>query len=265
MTRFRISVRRLMVVVAICGLICWPLGILANRAIEAGSKARCSRNLVEIGNAMARYEAKYGHLPPAYLTDPTGKPIHSWRVLLLEFLDPPLFRQYNFSESWNGPNNSKLASKMPAVYACPSEPLAGNQKTSSYAVIVGAESAFPEDRPVRIADISDRTLNIPTILIAEAADLNIPGLEPRDLRVDQMEPLYKQMETAHNQIESADHQVETVCNDISHSGVSSGHRKGAGLFFFGGQVIRLRPTMRMGTLKNMISISGNESYCDNPY
>jgi hypothetical protein len=265
MTRFRFSVRSLMIVVAICGLFCWPLGILAQRNIEARSEAQCSANLVEIGTAMARYEAKYGHFPPAYVTDPTGKPIHSWRALLLEFLDPPLFRQYSFGEPWNGPNNSKLASKMPGVYACPSDALAEKRKTTCYAVIVGAESAFPENRTVRIADISDRTLNIPTILVAEAADLKIPWLEPRDLRVDQMEPVYRQTETAQNQMESANSHVGQVWNDISRSGLSSRHRKGAGVYCFGGEVRRAKPTAMMGTLKNMITISGNESYCDDPY
>lgn len=265
MTRFRLSVRGLMIVVAICGLFCWPLAILVNSTIEAQSEARCSANLVEIGTAMARYEARYGHFPPAYVTDQTGRPIHSWRALLLEFLDPPLFRQYSFSEPWNGPNNSKLAAKMPGVYACPSDALAENRKTTSYAVIVGAESAFAENRTVKIADISDSSLNIPTILVAEAADLRIPWLEPRDLRVDQMEPVYRQTETAHNQIESANNDAKTAWNDISRSGVSSRHPKGAGLFFLGGQVRRAKPTTLMGTLKNMITISGNESYCDDPY
>jgi hypothetical protein len=244
MTRFQVNVRSLMIVVATCGLLCWPIGVAAKRAFDAQSEAQCSANLTEIGAAIAQYEAKYGHFPPAYVTDASGKPAHSWRVLLLEFLDPALFRQYSFTEPWNGPNNSKLASKMPRVYACPSHDGPMGLKTSSYAVIVGAESAFPESGSVKLTDITDRTYNIPTILIAEAASLNTPWMAPRDLRSDQ---------------------IKSDWSDISRSGISSQHQNGAGLLCLGGQIRRARLTMRMYYLKEMITISGNEYFCDTSY
>jgi len=236
--------RGLMIVVPICGLCCWPLGLFVERAIDARSEARCLANLVEIGAAMHQYEAKYGHFPPAYVTDATGKPAHSWRVLLLEFLNPALFREYNFHEPWDGPHNSKLASKMPRVYACPSRDGPESTKVSSYAVIVGAESAFPESGVVTVSDITDRTLNIPTILVAEVASLNIPWTEPRDIRIDRM---------------------ESDWNDLRRSGISSRHRNGAGLLCFGGQVRRVRQTTLMYTLRSMVTISGNESFTECPY
>lgn len=244
MTRFQLSMRGLMIAVAICGLLCWPLAVVAKRAIEARSEARCSGNLVEIDAAMAQYEAKYGHLPPAYVADASGKPIHGWRVLLLEFLDPALFRQYNFAEPWNGPNNSKLASKMPRVYACPSHDGTLGKNLSSYAVIMDAESAFPENRFVRIADINDRGSIVPTILVAEAVSPSIPWMEPSDLRFDRNEP---------------------DRNDIRRSGISSQHRNGAGLLCFGGRVRRVKPTTTLYALRGMVTISGNEGCCGDPY
>jgi len=230
-----------MIVVPICGLFGWQLGLLAKSEIEARSEARCSANLVEIGNAMFQYEAKYGHFPPAYVPDATGKPAHSWRVLLLEFLDPALFGQYDFHEPWDGPHNFQLVSKMPRVYACPSRRGPENTTVSSYAVIVGAESAFPGSRAVKVIDITDRTLNIPTILVAEAASLNIPWMEPRDLRMDP---------------------TELPVNPVPRSGISSHDRNGSGLLCFGGQVRRVKPTLQRATLRSMITISGDESLCD---
>ncbi len=244
MARFQLSVRGLMIAVPICGLACWPLGLFAKRAIDDRNEAVCSANLVEIGFAMHQYEAKYGHFPPAYVPDATGKPAHSWRVLLLEFLDPAFFHQYNFHEPWDGPHNSKLASKMPRVYACPSRGGPESAKVSSYSVIVGALSAFPEDAVVKVTDITDRTLNIPTILVAETASLNVPWTEPRDLRIDQM---------------------ESDWNDLRRSGISSRHRNGAGLLCLGGQVRRARPTTLMYTLRAMVTISGNESVTECQY
>jgi len=60
--------------------------------------------------------------PPAITVNgPDGKPWHSWRVLILPFIEEEaLYNEYRFDEPWNGPNNSKLASKMPDVFRCPS-------------------------------------------------------------------------------------------------------------------------------------------------
>jgi len=55
--------------------------------------------------------------PPAILNGPDGRPWHSWRVLLLPYLDEvELYERYQFDEPWDGPNNRKLLDEMPAVY-----------------------------------------------------------------------------------------------------------------------------------------------------
>jgi Protein of unknown function (DUF1559) len=67
--------------------------------------------------AVANYHETYGCFPPAYVADRDGKPIHSWRVLILPFLEQQeLYRAYNFDEPWNGPNNRKLASRVGKIY-----------------------------------------------------------------------------------------------------------------------------------------------------
>src|SRR5262249_40592874 len=81
----------------------------------------CSGHFTTIAVAMDQYHQWYGHFPPAYRTDASGKPAHSWRVLLLEFLDHELYAKYRFDEPWDGPNNRKLESRMPSYYACPAD------------------------------------------------------------------------------------------------------------------------------------------------
>jgi translation elongation factor EF-Tu-like GTPase len=59
--------------------------------------------------AVANYHETYGCFPPAYVADRDGKPMHSWRVLILPFLEQQeLYHAYNFAEPWDGPNNRKL-------------------------------------------------------------------------------------------------------------------------------------------------------------
>ena len=85
----------------------------------------------------------YGCFPPAYIADQDGRPMHSWRVLLLPFPDQPaLYDAYNFSEPWNGPNNRKLADQIGRIYL--RSGLDSDQAgTTSFVAVVGSETAWP--------------------------------------------------------------------------------------------------------------------------
>src|SRR5262245_23624397 len=68
-------------------------------------------NLRQIGIAVHEYIDHWKCFPPAYLADAAGRPAHSWRVLLLPYLGyEELYKQYDFNEPWDGPNNSRLHS-----------------------------------------------------------------------------------------------------------------------------------------------------------
>lgn len=54
---------------------------------EPARRVQCSNNLKIIALALQNYEATYKSLPPAYTVDATGKRLHSWRTLILPFLE----------------------------------------------------------------------------------------------------------------------------------------------------------------------------------
>jgi hypothetical protein len=148
-----------------------------------GRLDQCMSNLMQISKAMLMYEADHGSLPPAYVADKNGRPMHSWRVLLLPYLDRlPLYKEYHFDEPWDGPHNRPLADRMPRVYRCPSAPT--GVSVTSYAVVVGPNTVFPGATAVRRDEISDGLSN--TILVVEAARVGINWLEPRDLKEENM-------------------------------------------------------------------------------
>lgn len=154
-----------------------------NLARQAALHSSCSWPLGKLHLAMHSYHAVHGHFPPAYLTDKEGTPIHSWRVLVLPYMDEQeLYDAYSFDEPWNGPNNIRLAHKMPKSYHCPSEP--ESDSMTNYVVIVGKDTAFPFDQPTSYEDFRDGRDN--TILVAEIADSDILWSEPRDLAADTM-------------------------------------------------------------------------------
>jgi hypothetical protein len=135
--------------------------------------------------AVANYVDVHKYYPPAFLTDKQGKPAHSWRVLLLPYIEGnDVYMEYNFDEPWNGPNNSKLSSRMPRVYALHGEERPGNT-TTNYLAVVGDETIWQGSRGVKVAAVKDGTSN--TILIVENKGAEVHWMEPRDLSFAQMD------------------------------------------------------------------------------
>src|SRR5262245_38698724 len=67
----------------------------------ASQRSQCKNNMKQIGLALHNYAEMYGSFPPAYIADDNGRPMHSWRVLILPFIDQvPLYNQYRFDEPW---------------------------------------------------------------------------------------------------------------------------------------------------------------------
>ena len=146
-------------------------------AREAARRVQCTNNLQRISLAMLEYNEHYGTFPPAYLADEDGEPMHSWRVLLLPFLDhEALYQQYDFDEPWDGPNNRLLSDAMPAVYGCPSAVHAPGE--THYLVIGGPGHIFDGDRACAISDITDGLEN--TILVVEAPNAPVNWMQPFD-------------------------------------------------------------------------------------
>lgn len=147
----------------------------------------CQNSLTQIALAMHNYAHRYGTFPPAYIADSRGKPIHSWRVLLLPFLeDEKLYREYSFDEPWDGPNNRKLHQKTVHAYRCFSDTGAKNDPTmTSYVVVTGPHTAFPGAHPTKPADFQKPLSEV--FLVVEVANSGIHWMEPRDLSFAEMD------------------------------------------------------------------------------
>jgi prepilin-type processing-associated H-X9-DG protein len=134
-------------------------------AREAARRAQCVNNLKQIGLAMHNYESVNGVLPPAATLDPDGKPLLSWRVLLLPYLEQDaLYRQFKLDEPWDGASNKPLLVKMPKVFECPSWSQAGPEpNTTIYQVLIGPGTLFEKAEGIAFSDVPDglgRTLMV---------------------------------------------------------------------------------------------------------
>lgn len=149
-------------------------------------KSNCRSNLQRIAEALKQYEVEHGTLPPAFVADASGKPMHSWRVLILPQLgESALYARYNFSEPWDGPTNFQLVSSMPDVFACPSDPDAKAKCETNYMVLVGPKTLFPGSTAAKIAGMTDNAET--TILVTEAPVAGIVWTAPKDLNATRMQ------------------------------------------------------------------------------
>lgn len=150
--------------------------------IERARRSQCRNNLKQIGLALHNYHGQYGSFPPAHIADEAGRPMHSWRVLILPQLDhQALYDRYRFDEPWDGPNNRQLASSMPKVFECWKHESTGNTFTS-YAGVFGPHSVFRPGTAVAIDEITDDLSR--TAMVGEIQTGRIHWMEPVDVDVE---------------------------------------------------------------------------------
>ena len=110
--------------------------------------------------------------------------MHSWRVLILPYIEEKDFSQeYDFSEPWNSPHNAALARRRPGVaeyFQCPVDPATGKNSTS-YLAIVGKDTLWPGDRTLNRDELLTSGRKV---LLVEVKNSGIHWMEPRDISYD---------------------------------------------------------------------------------
>lgn len=194
-----------------------PMWIVGRNLIEGGrereARVMSQNNLKQITLAFHNYNDTYRHMPPAVVFSPDGRPLYSWRVLLLPFIEQQnLYNQFRLDEPWDSPNNLPLLTQIPPVYKSPRPGKTNDPNATFYQVFTGPDTPFKasmppqnlapfqlanargpanvrraaQDGPRMPASFPDGTSN--TILVAEAGEA-VPWTRPDDLRFDRNGPL----------------------------------------------------------------------------
>ncbi len=218
------------------------LVVFAGRAERPGSYARrvqCMNNLKQIAMALEDYHRVYNAFPPAFVADETGRPMHSWRVLILPFLEQQsLYDQFVFSEPWDGPNNIKLLGMMPQFFDCPSRNTLKPSTLTSYVVVTGPGTMFPGAESSRLDQVTDGPDN--SIMVVEVVNVRIPWTKPQDLDLQTM---------------------SLQINDEKHPAISSDHAAAAGasVAFGDASCRRLDGKITASQLRSLFTIAGDET------
>ncbi|MSR31743.1 MAG: DUF1559 domain-containing protein [Gemmataceae bacterium] len=148
---------------------------------SAANRTQSMNNLKQIALAMHNYNDVYQGFPSAAICDANGKPLLSWRVAILPFIDQDnLYKQFKLDEPWDSPNNKKLIAIMPKVYFHPELNQQGDTKTH-YRIFYGNGAAFELTKKTQLAKIPDGTSN--TIMAVEAAD-SVEWTKPEEFPFD---------------------------------------------------------------------------------
>lgn len=200
------------------------------RGRQASRRTQCKNNLKQIGLALYNYHDDYGSFPPAYTVDAQGRPLHSWRTLILPYLEQkPLYDQIDFSKPWNDPANAATFETSIVTFQCPSASIPKNH--TLYLGLNGPDCCFHGDVPTTIAEIKDGTSN--TLIVVEV---------PQNRSVLWMSP------------QDADESLIVGLN----KGTNFAHTGGFQAALADGSVRFISVQIDRGTLRALITISGDE-------
>lgn len=154
-----------------------------------------ARNLQLLALAIHNYHDQHGNFPQPAIYGMDGKPLLSWRVALLPYLEQePLYKEFRLDEPWDSKHNKALVERMPSVFA----PVRGKTKepfSTYYCVFTSTADANPgamfvADPKITLgfASVTDGTSN--TMMIVEAAEA-VAWTNPGDLVYDPQKPLPK--------------------------------------------------------------------------
>ncbi len=188
-------------VLALCAIIGVAVALLlpaTRRARPAAFRAQCKNNLKYIGLALHNYHDVYHTFPPAYTVDANGKPLHSWRTLILPFLDQTeLYQKIDLSKPWDDPANAEAFKSPLNAFFCPSAH--GPRNHTDYLAVIAPQSCLRPLKSATLGEITDGASN--TVVVIEApADQSVPWMSPHDVSVQTLLELNRKSRLSHQGI-----------------------------------------------------------------
>jgi len=202
-------------------------------ARDAAQRVQSMNNLKQISMALHNYHDTYGTFPPAYLPDENGQPMHSWRVLILPYLEQQnLYDQYDFDVPWNDPNNQMVTSADLPIYRSPIAP----SEKCSYFVLDVPGGVFDGPKATSLNQITDGQAN--TFLVVEVVGSTAHWAEPVDLGPQAI--------------------AAGINGAQNGTAISGHHRTGAIVVMADGSVLMLDDNTAQATLQNMATMSDGQ-------
>jgi hypothetical protein len=170
---------KLLAVVGVLGLVVALFLPAVRTAREPARRMQCSNNLRQIALALRNYESVYHSLPPAYTTDAEGKPLHSWRTLILPYLEQQaLYDKIDLSKPWDDPANKDVYETTLLAFQCPSADCPPGHTT--YLAVVVPGGCFRPTEPRKLSEVTADP-NLPLMVLEVDSERHIHWMSPADV------------------------------------------------------------------------------------
>jgi type II secretory pathway pseudopilin PulG len=224
------TIVELLVVVAIIVILVALLLPATRSARGPARRMECNNNLKMIGLALSNYEMTYGALPPAYTVDAEGNPLHSWRTLILPFMEQQaLYETIDLSKPWDDPANQVVCETVISNYRCPS--VESPPAHTTYLAVMAPRGCLQPAEPRKLSEIIDER-GLTLTVVEVDAEHSVPWMAPKDVSGDWIVNL------------------RTVA-DLPHPG-------GIQAATVDGRTLFLRSDLEPATLRALISIAGDD-------
>jgi hypothetical protein len=147
-------------------------------------------NLKQIGLAFHTFHDANNAFPAAAMPAKGGKPLLSWRVAILPYVeDQQLFQEFKQDEPWDSPHNKKLLPRMPKLYVDPRfQRVQDKPQVTYYRGFVGDGGVLGERDGASLGPITNANGASNTFLIVEAGE-PVEWTKPEELVFDVQKPL----------------------------------------------------------------------------
>jgi uncharacterized lipoprotein NlpE involved in copper resistance len=154
---------------------------------QANDRTESMNHLKQIGLAIHNYFDVNRTCPPAYRAENSGRPLLSWRVLILPYLEQEaLYRQFHLDEPWDSEHNKQLIECIPTVYRSPGSKAALG--ITNYLTVRGPNTIFPGKDAISFQDVTDGSCN--TLMVVEVSDQKaVVWTKPDDFEYNESDPL----------------------------------------------------------------------------
>ena len=222
----------------IAGLIALLLPAIRRNPAAAAHRVQCANRIRNVGIALANYHHEFGRFPPAWTTDASGRRLHSWRTLILPFLDQQaIYDRIDLLKPWNAAQNLAAQESLPEdIFRCSA--VESEDAACQYLAVVDDSSCFPPVGASTLSDITDGTEQ--TILLVEVPSSEaVNWMRPTDLTLSRFLSIVSR-------------------GDFNHPG-------GFNIVRADGSVSFIRSDCSPDQLRNMVTISGGEDVDDTVY
>lgn len=153
------------------------------KARGAAQSMQSQNNMKQILLAFHNSHDSYGALPAQAITAKDGKPLLSWRVAILPYVEQAeLYKKFKLDEPWDSENNKPLVQAMPKLFAPENEKLEPGM--TPYVVPTGKNTLFPAGpKGLRFSNVTDGLSNT-LALVQVPASRAVIWTKPDDWEAD---------------------------------------------------------------------------------